>query len=157
MIGRVDRIDLDPALEHWKAQGIDLSRILYAAPAEGAKGLWNQDRQDHGLGKALDNTLIADAKDALDGGKPVRAEYPVRNVNRTVGAMLSGEVARRYGHVGLPDDTISLSFKGNAGQSFGAFAARGVSLELIGDANDYVGKGLSGGRTVVRQPPAIRN
>ncbi|HEY2751950.1 glutamate synthase-related protein, partial [Phenylobacterium sp.] len=156
MIGRVDRIDLDPAVDHWKAQGIDLSRILYAAPAEAAKGLWNQDRQDHGLGKALDNVLIEAAGPALESGKPVRGEYPVRNVNRTVGAMLSGEVARRYGHAGLPDDTISLSFRGNAGQSFGAFAARGVSLELIGDANDYVGKGLSGGRVVVRQPPESR-
>jgi glutamate synthase (NADPH/NADH) large chain len=156
MIGRVDRIDLNPALDHWKAQGIDLSRILHTVPAESAKGLWNQDRQDHGLGKALDNTLIEAAKDALDGGKPMRGEYTVRNVNRTVGAMLSGEVARRYGHAGLPDDTISLTFRGNAGQSFGAFAARGVSLELIGDANDYVGKGLSGGRVVVRQPPEAR-
>ncbi len=156
MIGRVDRIDLNPALEHWKAQGVDLSRILHSVPAESAKGLWNQDRQDHGLGKALDNTLIADAKAALDDGKPVRGHYAVRNVNRTIGAMLSGEVARRYGHAGLPDDTISLTFKGNAGQSFGAFAARGVSLDLIGDANDYVGKGLSGGRVIVRQPPEAR-
>ena len=156
MIGRVDRIDLAPAVEHWKAAGVDLSRILYAAPAEAAKGLWNQDRQDHGLGKALDNVLIADAKDALETGKPMRGEFAVRNVNRTVGAMLSGEVARRYGHAGLPDDTISLTFRGNAGQSFGAFAARGVSLELIGDANDYVAKGLSGGRVVVRQPPEAR-
>ena len=153
MIGRVDRLDMNPALDHWKAQGIDLSRILYAAPAAAAKGLWNQDSQDHGLGKALDNTLIADAQAALDSGAPMRGEYPVRNVNRTIGAMLSGEVARRYGHAGLPDGTISLKFHGNAGQSFGAFAARGVSLELTGDANDYVGKGLSGGRVVVRQPP----
>jgi glutamate synthase (NADPH/NADH) large chain len=156
MIGRVDRIDLAPALEHWKAQGIDLSRILHTTAMESAKGLWNQDRQDHGLGKALDNTLIEAAKTALEDGKPVRGEYAVRNVNRTVGAMLSGEVARRYGHAGLPDDTISLTFRGNAGQSFGAFAARGVSLELIGDANDYVGKGLSGGRVVVRQPAESR-
>jgi glutamate synthase (NADPH/NADH) large chain len=156
MIGRVDRLDLNPALEHWKAQGIDLSRILHTAPMEAAKGLWNQDRQDHGLGKALDNTLIEAARTALEDGKPVRGEYMVRNVNRTVGAMLSGEVARRYGHAGLPDDTISLTFRGNAGQSFGAFAARGVSLELIGDANDYVGKGLSGGRVVVRQPAESR-
>jgi len=156
MIGRVDRLDMNPALDHWKAHGVDLSRILYSAPMEAAKGLWNQDGQDHGLGKALDNTLIADAKAALDDGKPVRGEYAVRNVNRTVGAMLSGEVARKYGHAGLPEDTISLTFRGNAGQSFGAFAARGVSLELIGDSNDYVGKGLSGGRIVVRPPPESR-
>jgi glutamate synthase (NADPH/NADH) large chain len=153
MIGRVDRIDMRPAVDHWKANGVDLSRILHAAPAEGAKGLWNQDRQDHGLGKALDNTLIEHAKAALEGGKAVEGEFPVRNVNRTVGAMLSGEVARRYGHAGLPDGAISFRFRGQAGQSFGAFLARGVTLELTGDANDYVGKGLSGGRVVVRQPP----
>jgi glutamate synthase (NADPH/NADH) large chain len=152
MIGRVDRIDMTPALDHWKAQGVDLSRILHQVPAEGAKGLWNMDSQDHGLGKALDHTLIAHAKPALEGGQPVRGDYAVRNVNRTVGAMLSGEVAKRYGHAGLPDDTIAFKFRGNAGQSFGAFLARGVSLELTGDANDYVGKGLSGGRVVVRQP-----
>jgi len=153
MIGRVDRLDMAPALEHWKAQGVDLKNILHQVQPGSAKGLWNEDRQDHGLGKALDNTLIADAKAALEKGKPFAGEYPLRNVNRTVGAMLSGEVAKRYGHAGLPDGTISLKFRGNAGQSFGAFAARGVSLELTGDANDYVGKGLSGGRIVVRQPP----
>ncbi|HEY9218082.1 MAG TPA: glutamate synthase large subunit [Phenylobacterium sp.] len=153
MIGRVDRIDMAEALDHWKAHGVDLSKILYKAPIENAKGLWNMDRQDHGLGKALDNELIAFAKSALDGGAPVRGEFAVRNINRTVGAMLSGEVARRYGHAGLAEDSISLTFKGSAGQSFGAFAARGVSLELIGEGNDYVGKGLSGGRVVVRQPP----
>jgi glutamate synthase (NADPH/NADH) large chain len=152
MIGRVDRIDMRPALDHWKAHNVDLSKILYAAPAEAAKGLWNTDRQDHGLGKALDNTLIADAGEALETGKPVQGEYQVRNINRTVGAMLSGEVAKRYGHAGLAEDTIQLKFLGTAGQSFGAFAARGISLELSGDANDYVGKGLSGGRVVVRQP-----
>jgi glutamate synthase (NADPH/NADH) large chain len=153
MIGRVDRLDMSPALDHWKTNGVNLSRILYAAPSQGGKGLWNMDRQDHGLGRALDHTLIADAKDALAAATPMRGEYQIRNVNRTAGAMLSGEVARRYGHAGLPDDTISLTFRGQAGQSFGAFAARGVSLELIGDGNDYVGKGLSGGRVVVRQPP----
>jgi glutamate synthase (NADPH) large chain len=153
MIGRVDRIDMAPAVDHWKAAGVDLSRILYAAPAEGAKGLWNMDRQDHGLGKALDHVLIKDCAPALERGEPVRGEYEVLNVNRTVGAMLSGEVAKRYGHAGLPEDTIALTLSGNAGQSFGAFLARGVSLTLVGDANDYVGKGLSGGRVVVRQPP----
>jgi len=152
MIGRVDRIDMRPALDHWKAHGVDLSKILYSAPAEAAKGLWNTDRQDHGLGKALDHSLIADARAALEGGAPVQGEYQVRNINRTVGAMLSGEVAKRYGHAGLADETIQLKFLGTAGQSFGAFLARGVSLELEGDANDYVGKGLSGGRVIVRQP-----
>jgi glutamate synthase (NADPH/NADH) large chain len=156
MIGRVDRLDAREAVDHWKAQGVDLSKLLYAAPAQGAKGLWNMDRQDHGLGKALDNTLIADAAPALERGEPVRLDYAIKNINRTAGAMLSGEVAKRYGHAGLPEDTISIRFRGQAGQSFGAFAARGVSLELTGDGNDYVGKGLSGGRVVVRQPPEAR-
>ncbi len=153
MIGRVDRLEMRHAVDHWKAGGVDLSKLLYAIPSQSPKGLWNMDRQDHGLEKALDNTLIADARAALDDGKSVIGEYPIKNINRTVGAMLSGEVARRYGHAGLPDDTISLKFRGQAGQSFGAFTARGISLELTGDGNDYVGKGLSGGRVVVRQPP----
>jgi glutamate synthase (NADPH/NADH) large chain len=152
MIGRVDRLDMAPAVDHWKAQGVDLSKILYAAPSEGQKGLWNMDSQDHGLGKALDHELVAVAKEALENGKPVRGEFQIRNINRTAGAMLSGEVARRYGHTGLPEDTISIRMNGTAGQSFGAFLARGISLELVGDGNDYVGKGLSGGRVVVRQP-----
>jgi glutamate synthase (NADPH/NADH) large chain len=152
MIGRVDRLEMRHAVDHWKAGGVDLAKLLYAVPSEAHKGLRNMDRQDHGLGKALDNILIADAKAALEEGKAFRGDYPIKNINRTVGAMLSGEVARRYGHAGLPEDTISLTFHGAAGQSFGAFAARGVSLELIGDGNDYVGKGLSGGRVVVRQP-----
>jgi glutamate synthase (NADPH/NADH) large chain len=152
MIGQVGRLDARPAVEHWKAGGVDLSRILYAAPPGEAKALWNLDRQDHGLDRALDHELIAAAQPALDGHGPVRIERTLRNVNRTVGAMLSGQVALRYGHAGLPEDTISVKFTGTAGQSFGAFLARGVSLELTGDANDYVGKGLSGGRVVVRQP-----
>ena len=156
MIGRVDHLDVRPAVDHWKAQGVDLSKILYAAPAEGRKGLWNMDRQDHGLERALDHALIAAAEPALKAKTPVRGEFAVRNINRTIGAMLSGEVARAYGHAGLPEDTVAFTFRGTAGQSFGAFAARGVALELIGDANDYVGKGLSGGRIVVRQPKEAR-
>ncbi len=118
--------------------------------------IWNSERQDHGLDKALDHELIEAAQPALEKGEPVRIELPVSNVNRTVGAMLSGEVAQRYGHAGLPEDTISVKLTGTAGQSFGAFLARGVSLDLSGDANDYVGKGLSGGRVVVRQPKGAR-
>ncbi|MGH7113622.1 MAG: glutamate synthase large subunit, partial [Stellaceae bacterium] len=153
MIGRVDRLDMVPAIEHWKARGIDLSRLLYrAAPAPGV-AVHNCERQQHHLDKALDNELIAAAQVALKAREPVRIERAIRNVHRTVGAMLSGEVARRYGHAGLPPDTIWISFRGNAGGSFGAFLARGVTLELYGDANDYVGKGLSGGRVIVRQPP----
>ena len=105
----------------------------------------------------MDNGLVAAAKDAIENGTPVRMERDIRNVHRTVGAMLSGEVARRYGHAGLPEDTIAIRFRGTAGQSFGAFLARGVSLELTGDGNDYVGKGLSGGRVIVRQPLSDRD
>ncbi|MCX7364333.1 MAG: glutamate synthase subunit alpha, partial [Alphaproteobacteria bacterium] len=129
-----------------------LTKLLYQMPAREGVAIWNSERQDHGLGKALDHKLIEAAQPALDTGQPVRIELPVTNVNRTVGAMLSGEVAIRYGHTGLPEDTISVRLTGTAGQSFGAFLAHGVSIELSGDANDYVGKGLSGGRVVVRQP-----
>ncbi|MFM1961079.1 MAG: hypothetical protein RL588_2596, partial [Pseudomonadota bacterium] len=156
MVGRVDRLDMQPAVDHWKAAGVDLSRILHDGAARDRAVLNNQDRQEHGLEKALDQQLIRDCADALEGRGPVRATYAVRNINRTVGAMLSGEVARRHGHAGLPDGSISLSFTGQAGQSFGAFAARGLTLELSGDGNDYVGKGLSGGRVIVRQPPSAQ-
>jgi glutamate synthase (NADPH/NADH) large chain len=156
MIGRVDKLDMMRAIEHWKAKGVDLSRLLHRAPAKPGVATYNCERQDHHLDKALDNELIAEARPALDERAPVRIERPIRNVHRTVGAMLSGELARRYGHAGLPQDTIWVSFGGNAGGSFGAFLARGVTLELYGDANDYVGKGLSGGRLIVRQPPQAR-
>ncbi|MGD9615330.1 MAG: glutamate synthase large subunit [Alphaproteobacteria bacterium] len=152
MVGRVDRLDVAPAVNHWKAKGIDLSRLLYQQPAQPGVAVYHCERQQHGLDKALDNELIAEAAPALERREPVRIEKPIRNVHRTVGAMLSGEVARRYGHAGLPEDTIWARFDGNAGQSFGAFLAHGVTLELFGDANDYVGKGLSGGRVIVRQP-----
>jgi glutamate synthase (NADPH/NADH) large chain len=155
MIGRVDRIDMRKAIDHWKASGVDLSRILYQAPvAEGAK-LYHTEGQDHGLDAALDKELIVAAAPALERGEPVRIEREIRNVNRTVGAMLSGEVAKRHGHGGLPENSIVVRFTGVAGQSFGAFLAHGVTLELTGDANDYVGKGLSGGRVIVRQPQGV--
>lgn len=155
MVGRVDRIDMRQAIDHWKAKGVDLSRILHQVPQGDSPSLgWSQ-TQDHGLDKALDNELIAAAADALDKQQPVVIERKVINVNRTVGAMLSGEVARRYGHAGLPDNTIKLKLTGVAGQSFGAWLAHGVTLDLTGDANDYVGKGLSGGRIIVRQPPHV--
>jgi glutamate synthase (NADPH/NADH) large chain len=121
-------------------------------PARAGVAIWNSERQDHGLERALDHQLIAAAGPALGSREPVQIERPVRNVNRTVGAMLSGEIARRHGHAGLPEGTIAVKLTGTAGQSFGAFLARGVALELTGDANDYVGKGLSGGRVVVKQP-----
>src|SRR5436305_10294219 len=152
MVGRGDRLDMVRAIDHWKAKGIDLSRLLYQEPAKPGVAIYHCERQDHHLDKALDNELIATAQSALDNRQPVRIELPIRNVHRTVGAMLSGEVAKRYGHAGLPEDTVRARFTGTAGQSFGAFLAHGVTLELDGDANDYVGKGLSGGRLVVRQP-----
>ncbi|TWT02018.1 glutamate synthase large subunit [Reyranella sp. CPCC 100927] len=154
MIGRVDKLDMRRAIDHWKASGVDLSKLLYQVPAKPGVAIWNSESQNHGLEKALDHELIAAAQPALDRGEPVRIESTVRNVNRTVGAMLSGEVAKRHGHAGLPEDTIAVRLTGTAGQSFGAFLARGVSLELVGDGNDYVGKGLSGGRVVVKQPDA---
>ena len=152
MVGRVDRLDMAPAIDHWKAQGIDLSRLLHQVPLGDGPSLNWSGTQDHGLEAALDNDLIAAAADALESQAPVRIERRVINVNRTVGAMLSGEVAKRYGHAGLPDNTISIRLTGVAGQSFGAFLAHGVTLDLTGDGNDYVGKGLSGGRVIVRQP-----
>ena len=156
MIGQVGLLDMGGAVEHWKARHLDLTRVLYAAPAMGDTDLWNSARQDHGLDKALDHQIIAAARGALEGGARVRMELPIRNSNRAVGAMISGEIARRHGHAGLADGAISVLMTGSAGQSFGAFLARGVTLELTGDANDYVGKGLSGGRVVVRSPPQAR-
>jgi glutamate synthase (ferredoxin) len=152
MIGRVDRLDFRPAVDHWKAKGLDYSSILYepSMPASVARRCVIS--QDHGLAKALDLTLIARCKEALDHGRRVDITLPIRNVNRTVGTMLGYEVTTRWGGVGLPDDTINVYFTGSAGQSFGAFVPRGISLTLEGDANDYWGKGLSGGKLVVFPP-----
>jgi glutamate synthase (NADPH) large chain len=152
MIGRTDLLDTRPAVEHWKVRGIDLSRLLYAPRTAQGVARSNTERQDHGLANVFDRGLIAAAEPALNSGKPVRIDRDVRNVHRSVGTMLSGEVARRFGHEGLPQDSIVVRLNGTAGQSFGAFLAHGVTLELTGDGNDYVGKGLSGGRVIVRQP-----
>jgi glutamate synthase (NADPH) large chain len=152
MIGRVDMIDVREAVDHWKARGIDLSSILYSPSVPGRVGRRCLISQDHGLSEALDYTLIERARESLENGATTDLAMPIRNVHRTVGAMLSGEVARRYGSKGLPDDTIRVHFNGSAGQSFGAFLAHGITLTLEGDANDYVGKGLSGGKLVIRPP-----
>ncbi|WP_073975617.1 glutamate synthase large subunit [Erythrobacter donghaensis] len=152
MVGRVDRLDTRRMERHWKARGIDLGRILHQVPLKDGASLRQVGVQDHGLEGALDNKLIADCRTAIDTKQPVQLEYAVRNVNRTVGAMLSGEIAKAHGHEGLPTDTIRINLAGVAGQSFGAWLAHGVTLDLVGDANDYVGKGLSGGRIIVRQP-----
>jgi glutamate synthase (NADPH/NADH) large chain len=155
MVGRVDRLDMTRMHRHWKAQGIDLTRLLHAPEiAEGAP-LHQTEGQDHGLGAAMDNALIADCKDAIEGKSPVQLDYAITNVNRTVGAMLSGEIAKAHGHEGLPVDTVRVNLKGVAGQSFGAWLAHGVTLDLVGDANDYVGKGMSGGRIIVRPPEGV--
>ncbi|PKP66549.1 MAG: glutamate synthase large subunit [Alphaproteobacteria bacterium HGW-Alphaproteobacteria-7] len=152
MVGRVDRLDTSRMQRHWKARGIDLGRILHQVELKDGASLRNVATQDHGLEGALDNQLIADCRSAIDTKTPVQITRTVRNVHRTVGAMLSGEIAKAYGHEGLPIDTIRINLTGVAGQSFGAWLAHGVTLELVGDANDYVGKGLSGGRIIVRQP-----
>ncbi|MEO6151690.1 MAG: glutamate synthase-related protein, partial [Croceibacterium sp.] len=155
MIGRVDRIDMNKALDHWKADGIDLSRLLHQVALPAGATLHQTITQDHGLAAALDNDLIAAAKGAIEGGETIVLEREIRNVNRTAGAMLSGAIARRHGHAGLKPEQLRIKFTGVAGQSFGAWTAHGVTLELTGDANDYVGKGLSGGRVIVRQPPGV--
>jgi len=151
-VGRVDLLDAAPAVEHWKARGLDLSPIL-AEPEEGPP----TDRlccrvQDHGLDRALDHRFLEACRPAIERGERVALELPITNVDRTVGTLLGYEITTRHGGAGLPDDTITLTFRGSAGQSFGAFVPRGVTLRLIGDANDYLAKGLSGGRVVVRPP-----
>jgi glutamate synthase (NADPH/NADH) large chain len=152
MVGRVDKIDAAIADSHWKAKGIDLSSILYSPTLPSRVARRRMQAQDHGLNQALDHVLIDKAKPALESKTPVTGNFAIRNVHRTVGAMLGGQIARRYGSEGLPDETIHFRFRGSAGQSFGAFVPNGVTLELEGDANDYLGKGLSGGRLIVYPP-----
>lgn len=150
--GRTDILDKQAGIAHWKAKGLDFSRLFYLPKAEPAE-MRHTTVQKHPIDDILDRKLIAEAMPALDKGEKVRIETPVINVNRSVGAMLSGEIAKRYGHVGLPDDTIRVTLTGTAGQSFGAWGAHGLTLDLVGDGNDYVGKGLSGARLVVRPNP----
>ena len=152
-VGRVDCLDVNRAVNHWKGDGLDLSPILHVPTSP-----WKQDRfcsqsQDHGLDKALDQELIEKAQPALQEGTPVRFEIPVSNVNRTVGTLLGHHLTKTYGGDGLPDNTIDIEMTGSAGQSFGAFVPKGITLRLSGDANDYLGKGLSGGR-ITLQPPS---
>lgn len=152
MIGQMDRLDMRKAVNHWKAQGLDFSRILAKPVAEEGVSIYNTDTQDHGLDKAIDHQLIEQARPALDNGEAVKIDIDIHNYNRTFGTMLSGRLVEKYGHAGLPDDTIYIKVKGTAGQSFGAWAANGITLELAGEGNDYVGKGLSGGRLVIYPP-----
>ncbi len=151
-IGHVEVLDFRRALEHWKARGLDLSPILAAPVNKYDQTFYCSRGQDHGLERALDNQLIADAKGALEGGPPVKLGYDIRNTNRTVGTMLGAELTRRWGGEGRPEGTIDITFRGSAGQSFGAFVPNGITLRLEGDANDYFGKGLSGGTLVLRPP-----
>ena len=147
-IGQVEVLDTKAATEHWKASGLDLSPILVPPKANAVRS--NTSQQDHGLTAALDNQLISLAKPALEGQKALRLEMQIRNVNRTVGTMLGSEITRKYGGSGLPANTIDITFHGSAGQSFGAFIPSGLTLRLYGDSNDYVAKGLSGGRVIIR-------
>ena len=155
MVGRADRLNVKPALDHWKAAGVDLSRILYQPERAGRRRPGGGSAaQDHGLSAVLDHTIIAAASAALERQEPVTLQLPIRNANRATGTMLGYEITKRYGGEGLPDDTIRVQFTGSAGQSFGAFVPRGVTLSLEGDANDFWGKGLSGGRLLVYPPAA---
>ena len=150
LIGRSDLLDKRAGVEHWKAQGLDFSNVFYQPVIGADEPRLHAGTQDHALDKALDQELIKQAMPALENRQPVRIELPVKNINRTVGTMLSGEVAKRFGGAGLPDDTIHVTLNGTAGQSFAAFLAKGITLDLVGEGNDYVGKGLSGGRIIVR-------
>jgi glutamate synthase (NADPH/NADH) large chain len=153
-VGHAELLDTAGAVEHWKAAGLDLTPIFHVPELPPRAARHQTTTQDHGLEKALDNTLIQLAEGALGSGDRVRLELPVRNVNRTVGTMLGSELTKRWGGEGLPDDTIDVTFTGTAGQSFGAFLPSGITLRLIGDANDYLGKGLSGGRVTLRPDPS---
>jgi glutamate synthase (NADPH/NADH) large chain len=152
MIGQMQMLDRRQLVEHWKAKGLDFSKLFMKPQALPGTAIYNCEKQDHKIHEILDRKLIAESQAALDRGAPVRLQTRIKNTDRSAGAMLSGEVAKRYGHAGLPDGTIHVRFTGTAGQSFGAWLARGVTFELEGDANDYVGKGLSGGRIVIRPP-----
>ncbi len=154
MVGRADRLNVKPALDHWKAAGVDLSRILYQPELPDTAARRRTQAQDHGLSAVLDHSIIAAASAALERREPVTLQMPIRNANRATGTMLGYEITKRYGAEGLPDDTIRVQFTGSAGQSFGAFVPHGVTLSLEGDANDFWGKGLSGGRLLVYPPAA---
>jgi glutamate synthase (ferredoxin) len=154
MVGRADRLEPKRAIEHWKAEGLDFSNIFYQPDIGPEVGRYRQIDQDHGLEKALDITTLLDlCRPAIERGEKVRATLPIRNVHRVVGTIVGSEITKKWGPNGLPDDTVQIKFNGSAGQSFGAFLPKGMTLELEGDANDYFGKGLSGGRIIV-YPPA---
>jgi glutamate synthase (ferredoxin) len=153
MVGRVDRLEPKQAIDHWKAKGFDFSNILYQPDVGNEVGRFCQMPQDHGLDKSLDvTTLLELCKPAIERGEKVTAELPIRNVNRVVGTITGSEITKKWGAKGLPDDTVRITYKGSAGQSFGAFMPSGMTFTLIGDGNDYVGKGLSGGKIIITPP-----
>ncbi|MDE3249631.1 MAG: glutamate synthase large subunit, partial [Bacteroidota bacterium] len=152
MVGQTDCLEMRENINHWKYSKLDLSPILYKEPASAYTGIYNQEKQDHGLDQVLDWKLLAAAQPAIERGEKVTASFPIENTDRTAGTILSNEITKKYKGAGLPDDTIHFSFRGTAGQSFGAFNTRGVTLELEGDANDYFGKGLSGARLIIYPP-----
>jgi glutamate synthase (NADPH) large chain len=156
LIGRADLLDMQAGIEHWKINGLDFSRIFHLPEMPESVSRKNNDVQDHGLVNALDNKLIELAKPALESGEKVAIDIPITNTNRTVGTMLSNQIATRYGNDGLPNGTIHVRFTGTSGQSFAAFLAKGITFELTGEGNDYVGKGLCGGRIIIKPPVTFR-
>jgi glutamate synthase (NADPH/NADH) large chain len=152
LVGQTQWLNKQEAIDHWKAKGLEFDRLFYKPDVPEDVSIFNNERQTHHIDNILDRKLIEKARPALEDGKSVKMEFAINNTDRTAGAMLSGELAKRYGHEGLPEDTIHVALKGTAGQSFGAWLAAGITLDLEGEGNDYVGKGLSGGRIVVRPP-----
>ena len=156
LIGRADLLDMQAGIDHWKINGLDFSKIFHLPDMPASVARYNVEGQDHGLVNALDNALIEKAKSAIETGEKVVIDTPISNINRTVGTMLSNQIASKYGNAGLPDDTIQVNFTGTSGQSFAAFLAKGITFNLTGEGNDYVGKGLSGGRIIIKTPEAFR-
>jgi glutamate synthase (NADPH/NADH) large chain len=156
LIGRADLLDMQAGIDHWKIQGLDFGKVFHLPEMPASVSRKNNDVQDHGLVNALDNKLVSLAKSALETGEKVVLDIPISNTNRTVGTMLSNQIATRYGNAGLPDDTIHVNFTGTSGQSFAAFLAKGITFELTGEGNDYVGKGLCGGRIIIKPPVTFR-
>ena len=152
LIGRSDLLDMQKGIEHWKIQGLDFSKIFYQPKVTDDNHKHNTDSQDHGLEEALDNSLIKKSLSAIENKKKIKFDTFITNTNRTVGTLLSHEIAKRYGNKGLDDDSIQINLTGTAGQSFGAFLAKGITFDLVGEGNDYVGKGLCGGKIIIRPP-----
>ena len=155
MIGRTDMIEVDEAIDHWKAKGLDFSNVLYKPDVGPEVGLYRQIDQDHGIHKSLDMQVLLElCSEALEKGNKVEATLPIRNINRVVGTVLGSELVKKWGRDGLPEDTVQLTFEGSAGQSFAAFCPKGMTMRVLGDTNDYLGKGLFGAKIIVTPPAA---